>query len=117
MHFIVKHFVILYAKSFIEIKITYLLLVHVFMFSFPTVYFSGVKLHVASAQDSVFAVRGDDVTLPCRFWYQPHLSSPREVRVKWSWVPAAGGQEMDVLVAISPHSQSFGEFRWLKKYT
>ncbi|KAG7232823.1 hypothetical protein INR49_008053, partial [Caranx melampygus] len=75
------------------------------------IYLSGVQLHVASAQDSVFAVRGDDVTLPCRFWYEPQLSSPREVRVKWSWVPAAGGQETDVLVAISPHSQSFGEFR------
>ncbi|XP_023270399.1 hyaluronan and proteoglycan link protein 3-like [Seriola lalandi dorsalis] len=75
------------------------------------IHFSGVKLHVDSAQASVFAVRGGNVTLPCRFWYEPELSSPREVRIKWSWVPAAGGHETDVLLAISPHSRSFGEFR------
>lgn len=81
---------------------------------FPTVHFSGVTLHVDSAQPSVFAVRGGNATMPCRFWYEPELSSPREVRVKWSWLPAAGGHETDVLVAIGSRSQSFGEFRLLK---
>lgn len=81
---------------------------------FPTVYFSGVKLYVDSAQPSVFADRGGNVTMPCRFWYEPELSSPREVRVKWSWLPATGGHETDVLVAVGSHSRSFGEFRLLK---
>lgn len=80
----------------------------------PTVHFSGVKLHVDSAQPSVFAVRGGNATMPCRFWYEPELSSPREVRVKWSWLPAAGGHETDVLVAIGSRCRSFGEFRLLK---
>ncbi|KAM6943493.1 LOW QUALITY PROTEIN: hyaluronan and proteoglycan link protein 3-like [Xenentodon cancila] len=76
------------------------------------VYSSGVKLHVDSARSSVFGVRGGNVTLPCRFWYEPKLSLPRKVRVKWSWVPAApGGHETNVLVAFGSRSQSFGVFR------
>lgn len=81
----------------------------------PAVNFSGVKLHVDSAQPSVFAARGGNATMPCRFWHEPEPSSPREVRVKWSWLPAAaGGHETDVLVAIGSRSRSFGEFRLLK---
>lgn len=79
-----------------------------------SVHFRGVKLHVDSAQPSVSAVRGGNTTVPCRFWYKPELSSPRDVRVKWSWLPAAGGQETDVLVAIGSDSRSFGEFRLSK---
>ncbi|XP_029354344.1 hyaluronan and proteoglycan link protein 3-like [Echeneis naucrates] len=75
------------------------------------IHFSGVRLHVDSAQSTLFAVRGGNITLPCRFWYEPELSSPREVRIKWSWLPSAGGRETDVLVAIFPHSQSFGQYR------
>ncbi|XP_039992572.1 hyaluronan and proteoglycan link protein 3-like [Xiphias gladius] len=75
------------------------------------IHFSGVKLRVDPAQATVFAVRGDNVTLPCRFLYEPELSSPREVRIKWSWLPAAGGHETDVLVAIGSRSRSFGDFR------
>lgn len=84
---------------------------------FPTVHFSGVKLHVDSAQSPVFAVRGGNATMPCRFWYEPELNSPREVRVKWSWLPATGGHETDVLVAVGSRSRSFGEFRLLKGKT
>ncbi|XP_040900109.1 hyaluronan and proteoglycan link protein 3-like [Toxotes jaculatrix] len=75
------------------------------------IHFSDVKLHVDSAQSSVFAVRGGNATLPCRFWYESEVSSPREVRIKWSWLPTAGGHWTDVLVAIDSHSRSFGEFR------
>lgn len=83
---------------------------------FPTVPFSGVRIHVDPTQASVFAVRGSNVTLPCRFWYEPELSSPtREVRVKWSWLPASGGQEVDVMVAIGSRCRSFGNFRLLKR--
>ncbi|XP_034431259.1 hyaluronan and proteoglycan link protein 3-like isoform X2 [Hippoglossus hippoglossus] len=71
----------------------------------------GVRIHVAPAQAAVFAVRGENVTLPCRFWYEPELSSPRNVRIKWSWLPAAGGHETDVLVAIGSNTRSFGTFR------
>ncbi|XP_070687886.1 hyaluronan and proteoglycan link protein 3-like [Pempheris klunzingeri] len=75
------------------------------------IHFRGVKLHVDSALPSVFAARGGNVTMPCRFWHEPEVSSPREVRVKWSWLPATGGQETDVLVAIGSRSRIFGEFR------
>lgn len=64
-----------------------------------------------ASQPSVFAVRGGNVTIPCRFWYQPELSSPRDVRVKWSQLPTAGKQEVNVLVAFGPRVRSFGEFR------
>lgn len=84
---------------------------YVIMSVFPPVHFSGVKLHVDSAQPSVFAVTEGNATMPCRFWYEPELSSPREVRVKWSWLPAAGGHEEDVLVAIGSRSRSCGNFR------
>nr|XP_033486359.1 hyaluronan and proteoglycan link protein 3-like [Epinephelus lanceolatus] len=73
-------------------------------------HFSGVELHVDSAQPSVSAVRGGSATMPCRFWYEPELSSQRDVRVKWSWLPAAGGHETDVLVALGSRCHSFGAF-------
>ncbi|KAF7647579.1 hypothetical protein LDENG_00170360 [Lucifuga dentata] len=75
------------------------------------IHFNGVKLQVDSTQPSVFAVRGGNTTLPCRYWYEPEMSSPRRVRVKWSWLPVAGGHEIDVLVAIGSHSRSLGDFR------
>ncbi|XP_056135287.1 hyaluronan and proteoglycan link protein 3-like [Lampris incognitus] len=75
------------------------------------IHFSGVKLHVESTQHPVYAVRGGNATLPCRYWYKPELSSSRKVRVKWSWLPATGGHETDVLVAIGYRNRSFGDFR------
>lgn len=65
-----------------------------------------------SSQPSVFALRGSNATLSCRYWYEPELSSPRRVRVKWSWLPVMGGHETDVLVAIGPRIHSFGDFRY-----
>ncbi|KAM3626149.1 uncharacterized protein V6R79_023701 [Siganus canaliculatus] len=77
-----------------------------------TVHFSGVNLHVESALPLVFADRWGKATMPCKFGYKPELSSPREVRIKWSWLPAAaGGEEVDVLVAIGSIRRSFGDFR------
>ncbi|KAG7276870.1 hypothetical protein CRUP_008007 [Coryphaenoides rupestris] len=76
------------------------------------IHFSGVKLYVDTEPQTVLPVRGGNATLPCRYWYDPELSTPRRVRVKWSWLPVAGGQEEeDVLVAIGPRSRSFGNFR------
>lgn len=82
---------------------------------FPLVDFDGVRLHMDSAQPSVFAVRGGNATLPCKFWYEPELNSSREVRVKWSWYPVVGEHEIDVLVAIGSRNRSFGNFRLLEK--
>lgn len=81
---------------------------------FPLVQVGGEKLHVDSAQSSVTAVRGGNITLPCSFWYEPELSSPREVRVKWSWLSPAGEQETDILVVIGSRSRTLGEFRLVK---
>ncbi|XP_054628007.1 hyaluronan and proteoglycan link protein 3-like [Dunckerocampus dactyliophorus] len=72
--------------------------------------YNRVNLKVESAS-SVFALRGGNATLPCRFWYEPELNSPREVRIKWSWFPVGGGPQTDVLVAVGSHSRTFGEFR------
>ncbi|XP_075904947.1 hyaluronan and proteoglycan link protein 3-like [Nelusetta ayraudi] len=71
----------------------------------------GEKLHVDSAQSLVTADRDGNSTLPCTFWYEPAFGSPREVRVKWSWLPPTGEVEMDVLVAIGSRSRTLGEFR------
>ncbi|XP_062327237.1 hyaluronan and proteoglycan link protein 3-like [Osmerus eperlanus] len=75
------------------------------------IHFNGVQLRVDSSQLSVFGARGANATLPCHYWYEPELSSARRVRVKWSWLPAAGGLETDVLVAIGPRHRGFGDFR------
>lgn len=76
-----------------------------------TVHFSGIKLQVESQPHSVFAVRGSNVTLPCRFWYEPPLFSPRRVRVKWTFLPLSGDQESDVFVSIGHRQRSFGSFK------
>ncbi|KAM9765880.1 hyaluronan and proteoglycan link protein 3-like [Menidia menidia] len=76
------------------------------------IHFSGVKLQVSSDQPPASAVRGGNATLPCRYWYEPELSSQRETLVRWSRLPAAGGQMgTDVLVSSGSRSQSFGAFR------
>ncbi|XP_010876183.1 hyaluronan and proteoglycan link protein 3 [Esox lucius] len=75
------------------------------------IHFKGVKLRVDSSQPSVYALRGSKTILSCQYWYEPELTSPRKVRVKWSWLPAVGGHETDVLVAIGPNSRSFGDFK------
>ncbi|XP_061556392.1 hyaluronan and proteoglycan link protein 3-like [Phycodurus eques] len=74
-------------------------------------YYNNVNLHVDSALSSVFALRGGNATLPCRFWYEPELNSPREVRIKWSWFPVAGGPQTDVLAAVGSRSRTFRKFR------
>ncbi|KAM4602956.1 hyaluronan and proteoglycan link protein 3-like [Polymixia lowei] len=75
------------------------------------IHFNGVKLYVDSTQPSAFGVRGGNATLTCRYWYEPELGSPRRVRIKWSWLPAVGGHETDILVAIGSRNRSFGDFR------
>ncbi|XP_062845700.1 hyaluronan and proteoglycan link protein 3-like [Trichomycterus rosablanca] len=75
------------------------------------IHLSGVRLRVQAQPCSVFTVRGANATLPCHFWHEPPLTSPRSVRVKWSWVPVSGGRELDVLVVSGRQRRSFGDFR------
>lgn len=84
------------------------------MFIYPTVHFSGLKLHVDSTGLSVVVARGDNATIPCRFWHEPELSALREVRVKWTWQPAAGDFETEVLVATGARTRSSEEFGWVR---
>ncbi|XP_076027382.1 hyaluronan and proteoglycan link protein 3-like [Genypterus blacodes] len=72
---------------------------------------NGVQFHVDSTQPWSIGFRGGNATLTCRYWYQPELSSPRRVRIKWSWLPAVGGRGTDVLVALGSDIRSFGDFR------
>ncbi|XP_051501501.1 hyaluronan and proteoglycan link protein 3-like isoform X1 [Myxocyprinus asiaticus] len=74
-------------------------------------WFTGVKLKVSSEVHSVFAMSGSNVTLPCWYWYEPPVSGPRQVRVKWSWFPSPEAQESDVLVAIGDRQRSFRDFK------
>lgn len=71
-------------------------------------------ISVASAVLRVVAARGDKATIPCRFWYEPELSVPREVRVKWTWRPAAGGPETEVLVATGSRASGCEAFGWVR---
>ncbi|KAM9816903.1 hyaluronan and proteoglycan link protein 3-like [Neosynchiropus ocellatus] len=76
------------------------------------VYFNSEKLYINSTEAAVTAHEGGNATLPCMFWYQPELESIREVRIKWSWLPATGGTlQKDVLVAVGSKSRSSEEFR------
>lgn len=84
------------------------------MFIYSTVHFSGLKLHVDSTGLPVVVAGGDNAILPCRFWYEPELSAPREVRIKWTWQPAAWGLETEVLVATGSRTRSSGEFGWVR---
>ncbi|XP_058851367.1 hyaluronan and proteoglycan link protein 3-like isoform X1 [Acipenser ruthenus] len=75
------------------------------------IYFNGVRLHVKALEAPIFAARGTNVTLPCHYYYEPRLSTPRRTRVKWSRLPVNGGEETDVLVAIGLRHRSFGEYK------
>ncbi|XP_007906547.1 hyaluronan and proteoglycan link protein 3 [Callorhinchus milii] len=74
-------------------------------------YFNGVKLHIEAPRDRIFAYRGENVTLTCRFHYQPELNATRKVRVKWTKLNLDFTKESDVMVAIGLRHRSFGEFK------
>ncbi|XP_028679190.2 hyaluronan and proteoglycan link protein 3-like [Erpetoichthys calabaricus] len=75
------------------------------------IYFNGVQLHVETIATTITATQGSNVTLPCRYFYQPYLIAKRKTRVKWSRLPSNGGPDTDVLVAIGHHHRSYGEFK------
>ncbi|KAK7912469.1 hypothetical protein WMY93_012680 [Mugilogobius chulae] len=69
-----------------------------------------VQLHIHSAQSTMHAQKGSDVTLPCRFWFEPDMSPPKQVRIKWSKVSSTQEPETDVLVSIGMRSRSYGGY-------
>lgn len=77
----------------------------------PSVHFNGVRLVVETQEDAIFTYRGANVTLPCRYHYEPKLEAPRKIRIKWSKLREDSTKDRDVLVAIGLKHRSFGEFR------
>lgn len=73
--------------------------------------FKGVTLVVETPEDALLSHRGANVTLPCRYHYEPALASHRPVRIKWWKLSENGAPEQDVLVAIGPRHHSFGDYR------
>uniref|UniRef100_A0A673TNK5 Hyaluronan and proteoglycan link protein 3 n=1 Tax=Suricata suricatta TaxID=37032 RepID=A0A673TNK5_SURSU len=73
--------------------------------------FNGVKLVVETPEETLFSQLGANVTLPCRYRYEPALLSPRPVRIKWWKLSEDGAPEQDVLVAIGLRHRSFGDYR------
>uniref|UniRef100_A0A8D1BRH9 Hyaluronan and proteoglycan link protein 3 n=1 Tax=Sus scrofa TaxID=9823 RepID=A0A8D1BRH9_PIG len=73
--------------------------------------FNGVKLVVETPEETLFSHRGANVTLPCRYRYEPALVSPRPVRIKWWKLSENGTLEQDVLVAIGLRHRSFGDYQ------
>ncbi|XP_023603016.1 hyaluronan and proteoglycan link protein 3 [Myotis lucifugus] len=73
--------------------------------------FNGVKLVVETPEDTLLSHRGANVTLPCRYHYEPALASHRPVRIKWWKLSEHGAPEQDVLVAVGPRHRSFGDYR------
>ncbi|XP_040270098.1 hyaluronan and proteoglycan link protein 3 [Bufo bufo] len=75
------------------------------------IHFNGVKLVVNTPEDTLFAYRGGNITLPCTFHYEPELQSPRRLRIKWAKLHKDNTKEKDVLVAIGLRHRSFGEYK------
>ncbi|XP_042327048.1 hyaluronan and proteoglycan link protein 3 [Sceloporus undulatus] len=75
------------------------------------VHLNGVRLLVETSQDSVFSLRGANVTLPCHYYYSPKLDAPRMIRIKWSKLREDNTKDADVLVASGFKHRSFGDFR------
>lgn len=73
--------------------------------------FNGVKLVVETPEETLFSHPGANVTLPCRYHYEPAPLSPRPVRVKWWKLSENGSPELDVLVAIGLRHRTFGDYR------
>lgn len=74
-------------------------------------YYNGVKLHIEAQEERLFAYRGENVTLSCRYRYEPPANGSRKVRVKWSKLNMDFTKESDVMVAIGLRHRSFGEFK------
>ncbi|XP_059714524.1 hyaluronan and proteoglycan link protein 3 [Haemorhous mexicanus] len=74
-------------------------------------YFSGSKLVVEASRDPVYSYNGANVTLPCRYRYEPDLGPKRKIRIKWSKLRDDYTKEQDVMVAIGKTYVAFGDFK------
>lgn len=70
-----------------------------------------MKLVVETPEETLFSHRGANVTLPCRYHYEPALVSPRRVRIKWWKLSENGTLEWDVLVAFGLRHCAFGDYQ------
>ncbi|NWJ07800.1 HPLN3 protein, partial [Crypturellus undulatus] len=75
------------------------------------VYFSVAKLMVETPKDPVYSSSGANVTLPCRYHYEPEQESKSKIRIKWSKLRDDYTKEQDVLVAIGKTQVAFGDFK------
>ncbi|XP_034987853.2 hyaluronan and proteoglycan link protein 3 [Zootoca vivipara] len=75
------------------------------------VQFRAVRLTVETSPDAIYAYRGANAVLPCRYHYVPKLDVPRKIRVKWSKLREDNTKDQDVLVASGSKQRSFGGFR------
>lgn len=66
---------------------------------------------VETPEEILFSYRGANVTLPCRYHYEPAVVSPRPVRIKWWKLSENGAPDQDVLVAIGLRHRAFGDYR------
>lgn len=79
---------------------------------FPTVdYFSGSRLVVEASRDPIYSYNGANVTLPCRYRYEPDQEPKRKIRIKWSKLRDDYTKERDVMVAVGKTYVAFGDFK------
>ncbi|XP_074901182.1 hyaluronan and proteoglycan link protein 3 [Buteo buteo] len=75
------------------------------------IYFNGAKLVVETSKDPIYSSNGANVTLPCRYYYEPDMEAKRKIRIKWSKLRDDYTKEQDVLVAIGKTYVAFGDFQ------
>ncbi|XP_030911791.1 hyaluronan and proteoglycan link protein 3 [Geospiza fortis] len=74
-------------------------------------YFSGSRLVVEASRDPVYSYNGANITLPCRYRYEPDQEPKRKIRIKWSKLRDDYTKEQDVMVAIGKTYVAFGDFK------
>ncbi|XP_064578119.1 hyaluronan and proteoglycan link protein 3 [Zonotrichia leucophrys gambelii] len=74
-------------------------------------YFSGSRLVVEASRDPVYSYNGANVTLPCRYRYEPDQGPKHKIRIKWSKVRDDYSKEQDVMVAVGKTYVAFGDFK------
>uniref|UniRef100_A0A8D2M371 Hyaluronan and proteoglycan link protein 3 n=1 Tax=Zonotrichia albicollis TaxID=44394 RepID=A0A8D2M371_ZONAL len=77
----------------------------------PVDYFSGSRLVVEASRDPVYSYNGANVTLPCRYRYEPDQGPKHKIRIKWSKVRDDYSKEQDVMVAVGKTYVAFGDFK------
>lgn len=83
---------------------------------------NGPRLHVEAEQTKIFSQRGDNVTLPCKFYRDHTLSSSgsHRIRVKWTKLTPDGLKPCNVYAEMGAQNKSYGNYKgrvFLKKST